>query len=158
MAWTDQCKIAFKATADHQIFQQKGKKNITKVLRKISKESGIPFNTLKRWYYDKEEDKLNRIRNGTVPELVDKADECEVSPILPTERPMCTRCKNNPVEIVSSTKRPLPESSKYYGLCNQCRKRAKIINDAIKLANEENNGNWITCPHCEESFLIPKGD
>ena len=55
MAWTEQCKIAFKSNAQALIWKQKRKtkKNISSILRKLSKESGIPFKTLERWYYEK---------------------------------------------------------------------------------------------------------
>ena len=53
MAWTDQCKIAFKTNAEGLI-HKRGGKGVVKVLRQISKESGIPYGTLRRWYYPKE--------------------------------------------------------------------------------------------------------
>jgi hypothetical protein len=52
MAWTDQCKIEFRTTAGSMIDKGKG---VRETLRDISKDSGVPYNTLRRWYYPKEE-------------------------------------------------------------------------------------------------------
>lgn len=48
MAWTDQCKIDACTQIDRRKEQLGG---VRKTLRHLSKESGIPYNTLKRWYY-----------------------------------------------------------------------------------------------------------
>jgi len=157
MAWTEECKIAFKNNADHQIWTQPGRKNITGVLKKLSKESGIPYNTLRRWYYDKEKEKekhLNSIINDTVQEVVENKEENDKNPENP-DLPICIKCKENPVEIQKRTGKPVGQESMYYGLCGSCRKKAKIITDAIALATEEENGEWVICPECRHHFLIP---
>jgi len=139
MAWTEQCKIAFKMNAEHQVFTQKGRKNITRVLKKLSKESGIPYETLKRWYYEKEEDKktrLNSVKNDTVSEPAENSEKNE-NPTDITDL-ICIMCKKNQVEILTSTGKPVGRNSKYFGLCSECRKKVKIKADAIALANEEN--------------------
>lgn len=60
MAWTEQCKMVFQRTAKAYIDQGD---NITRTLQKIAKESGIPYKTLNRWWYEKY-DKDNRPKNG----------------------------------------------------------------------------------------------
>lgn len=53
MAWTDQCKIAFLTTAG-AIVDKNGGRGVVKILKQISKESGVPYGTLRRWYYPNE--------------------------------------------------------------------------------------------------------
>ena len=54
MAWTEQCKIAFRSNALGKLAKYKNKnRKVNGVLRELSKESGIPFNTLNRWYYER---------------------------------------------------------------------------------------------------------
>jgi hypothetical protein len=48
MAWTDQCQLAFKASAERFIAHGEG---VRATLRKLAMESGIPYKTLERWYY-----------------------------------------------------------------------------------------------------------
>ena len=50
MAWKEQCQIAFKANAN-ALLHKRGGKGIVKVMKQLSKESGIPYETLKWWYY-----------------------------------------------------------------------------------------------------------
>ena len=155
MAWTDQCKIAFKSNADHQIWTQKGKKNLTAILKKLTEESGIPYNTLKRWYYEKEKEKIDSIKNDTTQEPAENKEENKNSPETPEiERPLCFKCGKALVEIDKGKIRS--KNSRFYGLCTECRRKAKVINDAIALATEENNGEWTICPKCNHHFLIPK--
>ena len=52
MAWTEQCQIAFRASAQQFIAHGDG---VRGTLKKLSKESGIPYKTLERWYYAKGE-------------------------------------------------------------------------------------------------------
>ena len=52
MAWTDQCRLSFKASAEKFIKEGQG---VRETLRKLSKEAGIPYKTLERWFYFKEE-------------------------------------------------------------------------------------------------------
>ena len=155
MAWTDQCKIAFMANAEHQVFTQKGRKNITKVLKKLSQESGIPFKTLERWYYEKEKSKeklLSSLKNEGITEQTENKEDNENSTPC-TLRPICIKCKKNPVELDNKSGKSKSPKNKYYGLCQNCRKKAKVINDAIALANKEDDGEWIICPECNHHFL-----
>jgi len=65
MAWTEQCKFAFRTSATAKLGRFKNKnRKVNGVLRELSRESDIPFNTLKRWYYDKEDDSIS-IKNDT---------------------------------------------------------------------------------------------
>ena len=157
MAWTELCKLEFKQQADHFYYTQKGRKNLTKVLKKLSQESKIPYNTLRRWYYEEEEDKkkrLNGINNDTTPEPTEDTEKKEDSVgVVGT----CSRCKQKPVEIMSRTGKPAGGESKYYGLCSWCRKKDKIMSDAIRTLQEKGgSGTWVRCPcGCEHDFLIP---
>ena len=54
MAWTDQCRIAFKTNAEG-ILHKRGGNGVRETLRELSKDSGIPSGTLRRWYYPKEQ-------------------------------------------------------------------------------------------------------
>ena len=64
MAWTDQCRIAFQVNAKGLYLTQKGRKNLTKVLKNLSRESGIPYKTLERWWYEeKSERKKESLKN-----------------------------------------------------------------------------------------------
>ena len=51
MAFTDQCKFAFRANAQGLLGKQK-KKNVTKVLKELAADSDISFKTLERWWYE----------------------------------------------------------------------------------------------------------
>ena len=187
MAWTDQCKIAFQSSCDHLVYTQKGKrKNVTMVLKKLSQESGIPFTTLKRWYYEGEKDKReakNCTNNGTVQEPPDNTtfsegqnprnpDRADIpNKTIPEIKEdikkkaaayaaeqrflMCAKCGKHPVEIRKNTGEPA-RSGKFVGLCGSCRKKAKVINNAIALATKEDDGNWVICPNCRHSFLSPQ--
>ncbi|MFC1868058.1 hypothetical protein ACFL0H_08010 [Thermodesulfobacteriota bacterium] len=54
MAWKEQCEIAFKANAE-AILHKQGGRGVRQVLRQLSKESDIPYKTLERWYYKRDE-------------------------------------------------------------------------------------------------------
>jgi hypothetical protein len=65
MAWTEQCKIAFRMNALGKLAKYKNKsRKVNGVLRELSRESDIPFNTLKRWYYEKTTDSIS-VKNDT---------------------------------------------------------------------------------------------
>ena len=67
MAWKEQCKIAFKANAN-AILHKRGGKGVVKVLRQLSRESGIPYGTLRRWYYPDESVPKNGKNSNEKPE------------------------------------------------------------------------------------------
>ena len=60
MAWKEQCKVAFKTTVRARSGPKGG---VVKTMRQLSKESGIPYNTLRNWYYKK--DKGNQVDRVT---------------------------------------------------------------------------------------------
>lgn len=137
MAWTDQCKIAFKTNADAKLWKQKGRKNKTKVLKELSKESGIPFNTLKYWYYN--EDEKSSMKTHTTRQNIDiKKKDMDL--------PLCYFCGKTKVELNARTKEPVGKTSKYYGLCFGCRR----IKQEIEGGNH--NANINICPKCEFMF------
>ena len=63
MAWTEQCRIDACAQVDHRVQTGLGK---IQAFRALSEESGIPIRTLKRWYY--EDDEESRAKNGPTNE------------------------------------------------------------------------------------------
>ncbi len=126
MAWTDQCKVVFKMQADHFVnIQPIESRNVTAVFKKLSTESGIPHNTLKRWYYEKEGEKnkkLDSIRNDTPSETVDNSGSTEnngpdnTDSTDETYPPMCVQCGKKSIEKDRNGKY-VGKKSKYYGLC-----------------------------------------
>ena len=144
MAWTDQCKIAFKVTALGKLagYKNKGRK-VTGVLKEISRESDIPFNTLKQWYYEKE-------GNDTLPE--NKEDDNPISMKNHTDK--CFRCEKNTVYIDHRSKKPLSEQSKYHGLCGTCRRDQQYVEALDRQSNENKDGFLTMCPHCEKPHYV----
>ena len=63
MAWTEQCKLAFCNTAEN-LYIKNGNKGIVKIIKQISRESDVPFETLKRWYY--QEKKIVKNDNAAI--------------------------------------------------------------------------------------------
>lgn len=53
MAWTEQCKLD--ACAQIKNFAETKDMGIRKAMKHLAGESGIPYGTLKRWYYDEKE-------------------------------------------------------------------------------------------------------
>jgi len=51
--WEDQCRAEFLFAADHFIHKNKGH-GVAETLRQLSKDSGIPYGTLRRWFYARE--------------------------------------------------------------------------------------------------------
>lgn len=152
MAWTDQCKMAFQATAEYKIgLQRPEKRNVTKVIREISRESGIPYKTLERWYYTGKME--NSLKNeGTSQDAETTEDKSESAPV----RPVCRNCGQRKVEVSSRTERPLPETSKYFGFCSLCRKELKNRMDEITTATADEEGHLTVCPKCNHEFFTPQ--
>jgi hypothetical protein len=149
MAWTDQCKIAFHTNATGRYLSQSGRKNLTKVLKELSAESGIPWKTLYRWWQDLE-DLKNEI-NGEVVE--NKGNNGENSTSTPRELPLCKECGKNKVYVDKRSGKPYGEGSKGYGLCNSCRdRRYKILAENADESAEERV--QCVCPECFHSFYI----
>lgn len=67
MAWTDQCKVAFKTNAEVLLWRQekKTKKGIMKILKGLAEESGIPQKTLYHWWNELEKEKQENLKNQT---------------------------------------------------------------------------------------------
>ena len=65
MAWTDQCRIAFKVNADGLLWRQEKqtKKGIMRILARLSEDSGIPQKTLWRWWNEEEKQKEKNLKN-----------------------------------------------------------------------------------------------
>jgi N6-adenosine-specific RNA methylase IME4 len=76
MAWTEQCKIDAKSQVDHLV-KAKGMKK-KQAIRELSKESGIPINTLKRWYWPSQE---NGVKNDPdiSPNQAENYPTCDIS-------------------------------------------------------------------------------
>ena len=144
MAWTEQCKIAFRANASAKIGQQK-KKNISGVLKILSEESGIPFNTLRTWYYEKYKNDAPRIETDTTSSP--KNDNTDYSKII------CIECGKKPVYL--SHGKPSGIESKYHGLCRTCRgKKEAIIYLDRNILPED--GFPAVCPSCGTTHYINK--
>jgi len=101
MAWTEQCKVAFCNTAEN-LYIKNGNKGIVKIIKKISKESGIPFGTLRDWYYTEKK----------IPDSRNPPDANS------TERPTCPMCEIRNRE----RKRDSKGEWYYYDFCWKCRK------------------------------------
>ena len=158
MAWTDQCKIAFKTNADALLWKKKGRRGITKILRELSSDSGIPFKTLERWYYQLEKEKTLIFEGND--ETIEINVENEQSPGglggESEDLPLCDWCEKNKVFVDPSMKKPYSRNSKYYGLCKTCREKQLRISQIDKDATEE--GGFLTiCPSCNHRYHINKG-
>ena len=143
MAWTEQCKIAFRANAVGKLSKYKNKsRKVTGVLKALSQESHIPFQTLKNWYYDGQ----NAIstENGTDKPLINKD--------LPKIDPICSMCNRSTVYLDHG--KPLSEASKYYGLCPTCRRNQQYMEVIDREATENESGLMTVCPHCERPHYI----
>ena len=124
MAWTEQCRIAFKANADAILWRLPEKeRNVKKTIAQISEESGIPVSTLEKWYYEK-----SYSENG----VTTKAPEQEKA--KEQEWPTCSKCNHRPVE--QAYRKNEPHKS---GLCHSCRRKQsqQTKDDAASKAFEE---------------------
>ena len=139
MAWTEQCKVAFHANATVRLGKFKNKnRKLRGVLRELSKESGIPWVTLRDWWY--EQTKQNSI-----------GSENTTDKTYPAPQTPCIRCGQNPVETKNG--KPRSEDSKYYGLCNACLQNQKAIAKMDRRATAD-NGIMTVCPHCERVHYV----
>ncbi len=148
MAWTEQCRVAFKTNADALLYQQEGKRNIARVLKELSKDSGVPFTTLKRWWYEEEKTKngtLDRISTKSTTKAQNSPTPSSLEP--ETERPICELCKKKPVE----RKKRTSGTWYYYKRCIKCRR-------IIQPAYEKKADVKILCPYCGQNFKLKKGD
>lgn len=148
MAWVGQCRIAFKVDVDKIIAQQKGRKNITKALKQLARDSGVSFPTLKKWYYSSNR---NRTKNGPIEQGAENGDEKGCKTDHPDHRPICSRCNRNPVKLIRG--KPLSSKAKYFGLCNTCIERQTAIEKLDKEATPD-DGIEAICPDCHKHFFI----
>jgi hypothetical protein len=140
MAWTEQCKVAFHANCTAKLGKYKNKnRKLTGVLKALSKESEIPFETLRQWWYDQTQSNAIHVENHT-----DKKERPEVGAI-------CGRCGEN--EVYLKNGKPLTIESKFYGLCNCCRRNQQHIEQVDRTANVD-NGIMTVCPHCEKVHYV----
>jgi DNA-directed RNA polymerase subunit M/transcription elongation factor TFIIS len=150
VAWTGQCRLAFKHTADTLLWKQGDKKNVSEILKRLSEESGIPFKTLERWWYQEES-----LKNEEGQQSTDNTSLPSSSPQnngTHTNIPICKECGKNPVHLDCRTGRPYGQKSKYYGLCSTCRTgKQKMV-----ARHKANGGAFITtvCPKCGYTFNI----
>jgi hypothetical protein len=164
MAWTDQCRVAFKASAEHLWWQKQKetKKCLMKILAQLSEDSGIPQKTLYRWWNEEEKRKEKNLKNETFDENdVSSENDCEnkdeqsSQSSQDTELSVCKRCNKRPVKIDQKTGKPYGKSSKYFGLCSTCRNKQHAISLLDKDVNED-NGILAICPKCNHAFYINK--
>lgn len=140
MAWTEQCKIAFRMNALGKLSKYKNKnRKVSGVLKKLASESGIPVSTLKKWYYDKPDESIST-KNGPDRDI-------------PIEIPICNRCNKKPVHLTKMGN-PMSEDSKFYGLCNSCRRNQQYIEVIDREATDSNKGLMTVCPHCEKPHYM----
>jgi len=138
MAWTEQCKIAFRTNAEGLIHKNGGK-GIVKVLKELSRQSDIPFETLKKWYYPKK--KIVKNDNGTLTGLNHDGKDAGHEDDLQAKWPKCQRCRRNKVERNYRTGKPNKN-----GLCRSCR-RAKVVQRELSEARKQ----WDATPVDDEA-------
>jgi len=108
MSWVDACKAAFKVKADALIFgsiKNRRPPDRVRAIKQLSNESGIPLAVLKRWYYEKEQERITG---------------------KPFNMPLCKECNKRPVCISSTCAKPIRPTeavNSYWGLCSTCAKR-----------------------------------
>ena len=152
MAWTDQCKYAFTQTATFLYTKEDGKKKITRILKQLSNESGIPYKTLYRWW--SEEKSLRNETNSQGAETTEETTK-EKNQGDQTEPRLCARCHKNPVFIHSTNKKPYGPNSKWHGLCASCKNRQWAIERADK-GTTQDQGIMVVCPNCNHVHYINK--
>ena len=95
MNWVDQCKDVFLYKLGLDLHKKNGKQ-LAYLLKKMSKESGIPYGVLGLWYQES--------KYGSKAALY------------------CQKCGNYPIRIRSVTGKPSGPGSTYFGLCWSCSK------------------------------------
>lgn len=152
MAWVGQCRVAFKTNADALFWAQTGKKSVRKILLRLSKESDIPLRTLQRWWEEEE-----CAKNGADEQVSETSKEKEKEGgAARAARPICLRCKRNPVQLHGNTHKPYSVNSKYYGLCGWCRQKQHAI-QVLDRQVDKMNGVMAVCPECNHVYYIDPG-
>ena len=120
MSWVDACKAAFKVKADALIFRSiknRNPPNRLKVMRQLSKESGLPVEILKRWYYEKEQEMITG-EQFTMP--------------------LCKKCNKNPIRIGAGMMKPTGAAlTPTVDLCSTCHRR--FYRKQKEVTNEKRN-------------------
>jgi len=154
MAWTDQCRIAFKANAEG-ILHKRGGKGITKVLRQLSKESGIPFNTLRNWYYLQKKS----TKNGMSPQIPIVTEPNQTGPTQ-TTGPVNTEQLS--AQLTAAVDTILDEQETLCPVCNVRQRERKRINGEwhyypfCKKCRIGDTDITIICPHCNKPITIKR--
>ena len=78
MAWTETCKIDANKQIDHLVEQDM---SITEAIKKLSAESEIPYGTIQRWYYPRNEGRTDPTATTTQNDEKKGA----ASPFLPVD-------------------------------------------------------------------------
>ena len=89
MAWTDQCKHAFKTNAEVLLWKRRGKKGkagIMRILKELSEESDIPTKTLYHWWNELENEKSLKTQTNEqgAEKVKDNTINEEVEEVIPT--------------------------------------------------------------------------
>ena len=148
MAWSSVCKPNFMSSVRNCTFQQK--LTLKDTIKKLSEESGIPQETLKRWYYEEiKEYELKSVNNDTSTKDTENTNKNGIH--TQTKKWTCKGCEKEAAPYIGGSGKPVGPKSKYYGLCAACRMKA-IRADS----NKENEGMEIICPcGCNHGFRIP---
>jgi hypothetical protein len=112
MAWTETCKIDANKQIDHLVEQDM---SITDAIKKLSAESEIPFGTIQRWYYPRNEGRTDP--TATTTQIDEKKGAGQGNEDTGQEWPTCSQCESNKVEKNSRTGKPNGN-----GLCRTCRR------------------------------------
>jgi hypothetical protein len=132
MAWTEQCKIAFK-TSTLALVQKQGGKGVAKALRTLSKESGVPAATLKDWYYPRKNRREIPPTNSR-PTLIENENENENDK---SDR-MCPVCEVRKREKDKNRSGTVT----YRKFCQRCRHAEELIT--------------VRCDHCGQDITFQR--
>jgi hypothetical protein len=157
MAWTETCKASAHITAKTKLHQRPNgkKRTLTAVLKEMSKETGIPFNTLKRWYYEVEKEQFINDTNLHSIENIDDNNENKENGGDKKDIEMCKRCGKNPIHL-KTTGKPYGKLSKHYGLCSSCRSKSQRKVRENKPKDGEPTIS-VVCPKCGHEHEIKGG-
>jgi hypothetical protein len=128
MAWTDQCKYAFISNAKALLVKDK-KRNVSKVLRTLSQDSGVPSTTLRRWWYTEEGAEKSCTENATTEQ--------------PGER-MCAVCGIKPARNGKGKDGRI----RHHTRCGECERKTRPHDRKF----------WMTCAHCGKTNFLSKND
>lgn len=170
MAWTDVCKINFESACTGLInFRQQ---SVNKAIDQLSKDSGIPARTLRRWWHEaqvkKEEsvaeiekiiasNKKSSAKNGQDGEGAETTlnnNTKESGPSSKTKHKevfKCVGCGRQEPEVKPADNgngQPYGRKSKFFNICGSCKKAS------YKAAVVPDSGCRFVCPHCSKSHYV----